>query len=224
MNSRLAALAGNAAISDQLNSYFGTVDEWHDGIDNLGLLPTMAAIEQTESFREFHPLVRHLQGIILDDPDTSDHHVVLCRDPLGGVILHLAHDGDSRIVFGSIDSFLAAARRASDARDFLQEEHPEHAWVVDDQAALKSLIVLLRSEPDGEDVVPALVQSLDLSDADYLSTLVDGDDVYVAEAVCHAIAKRPAPHLISVTARCEQHPHAMVRNAAALAARRIADL
>lgn len=224
MNTELVALTGDHDITEKLEAYFRTVDAWSEGRDELGLLPRPEAIEQTENFRSFHPLVRTLQGIVLDDPDTSNHHVVVCRSPLEGTVVYLAHDGDSRIVFDGITSFMEAARRASDAGGFLDDEHPQHAWIAGDQAGLKSLIAQLCSEADNEDIVPVLVPSLDLSDPDYLSILFGGDDVYVAEALCRTIAQRPMPHLMQVAEQGEQHPHPMVRNAATLARKRISGL
>ena len=222
MNPKLIELTGDADIAEQLETYFSIVDERHQGRDDLDLLTMVESIELTEEFRTFQPIVRDLQGVILDDPGTSDHHVLLCRVPFDGAVLHLTHDGESRVVFNSIESFLEAAHRASGIGGYVEEEHPEHAWIADDQATLKNLIASLRSEPDGEDILPALIPSLELSDVDFLSALVTGKGFYVAEAVCREIAARPTPHLLSVAKLGEEHSHSMVRTAAAKARERIA--
>jgi hypothetical protein len=223
VNSQLIALAG-PKIAGRLETYFGIVDEWAGGRNDLGLLSMEESIEQTNQFRSFHPLVRDLQGIVLDDPGTSDHHVSLCREPFKGAVMHLAHDGESRIVFEGIDSFLLAARYAAKGGGYVDDEHPKHAWMADDQTALKALIILLVSEPDSEDIVPALLPSLDLFDTGFLSTLVSADDLYVPEAVGREIAKRPASHLMVVAKLCEEHRHPMVHNAGTVARERIASL
>ena len=223
MNSQLIALAGHE-IAAQLENYFGIVEEWGDGRNDHGLLSTEESVEWTNRFRSFHPLVRDLQGIILDDPGTSDHHVALCREPFKGAVLYLAHDGESRIVFEGVDSFLIAARYAAKRGGYVVDEHPNHAWMADDQPALKGLIILLASGPDSEDIVPALLASLDLSDAGFLSALVSADDLFVPEAVGREIAKRPSSHLMAVAKLCEDHRHPMVQKAGAVARERIAGL
>jgi hypothetical protein len=190
---------------------------------DLGLLPQSAIIERTRKFRNFHPAVRNLCGIVVDDPGTSDHHVVLCRGAVKGTVLYLAHDGDSRIVFDNIGSFLKAARRAADADGFIDDEHPALAWVADDQTALRHLIVSLRSGPRYGDTVPVLIPSLDLADLDFLSTLIRDDDFYVAEAVCRQIVVRPAAQLMPIVELGQVHAHWMVRNASTQARERIID-
>lgn len=224
MIAELNALTGDTGIAEGLNAYFNAVSEWGVPAEAIGLLSGHGAIEQSQEFRAFHPVVQRLQGIILDDPGTSDHHVVLCRAGVKGAVLHLAHDATSRIVFDSIGSFLEAARRAAAVKGRIVDEHPHNGWVLDDQVALRGLIESLRPDPDYDDIVPAFVPSLDLSDPDYLSTLVVGDDVYVAEAVCREIAARPSADLKPVVQTGEAHANWMVRNAAASARERIANL
>ncbi|PXA99527.1 hypothetical protein DMC47_02850 [Nostoc sp. 3335mG] len=207
-----------------MHAYFSTVDEWAIGKSTLGLFSIEESIDWTNQFLAFHPMVRHLQGIILDDPGTSDHHASLCRDPFKGAVMYLAHDGESRIVFDGMDSFLKAARDAAERKEAVYEQHPKRSWIVNDQAALKDLITSLQSGADGEDIVPALVPSLDLSDTDFLATLVSGHDLYVPEAVGREIAARPTPPLMAIAKLCEEHRHPVVRNAGAIARERIANL
>lgn len=224
MIAELNALTGDAGIAEGLDAYFNVVSEWGAPAASIGLLSAQSVIEQSREFRTFHPVVQRLQGIILDDPGTSDHHIVLCRAGVAGSVLHLAHDGTSRIVFDNIRSFLEAARRAAALNGLIEDEHPRHARVLSDQVALRGLIEFLRSDPDYDDIVPALVPSLELSDPNYLSTLVVGEDVYVAEAVCQEITARPSADLMPVVETGEAHAHWMVRNAAASARERIANL
>ncbi|CAM4385281.1 hypothetical protein [Kerstersia similis] len=217
MNAGLIALAGNAALAEKLSLYFQRIADWEAGRRTLGLLTQQDAATQTEQFRSFHPLVRELQGIILDDPDTSSHHIVLGCSALQGAVLFLTHDGDSRMVYGDIEHFLSAARQACAAGEMLDEVAPDQAWVAADQPALRQLCQQLLDTPEAEEVLPALIPSLDLTDAQALSLLVRDEDIYVPEALCREIAARPAAHLMPVVTRCEKHPHLMVQQAAARA-------
>lgn len=217
MNPRLIALTGDVGIAEQLQDHFRFVDKQRLMRDGLGLLTIADSLNRTEEFRAFHPVVRDLEGVIIDDPGTSDHHVVLCRAPFGGAVLHLAHDGESRIVFDSVDSFIKAVQRAFEIGGYVYDQHPDHAWIAADQATLRELISSLSSEPDKDIILPILIPSLDLSDLDFLTTLVTNEDMYVAEAVCREIASRPSPLLLPIAALGEEHSHPMARDAAARA-------
>lgn len=228
MDPALLRLTGDADLALRLDDYFHSVDarELLAGIaETPGLLSFQQAVQWTEDFRSFHPLVDSLRGIVLDDADTSNHHIVLCAASVKAMVLYLNHDGDSRIVFDSIEIFAEAAAHVGRTGGSLKDEHPAHSPFAKDQTGLRNLMAALRSHPDGgEDVLPALVPSLDLSDADFLLSLISDDELVVAEAVGRAVACRPASHLLPVVEACERSPHPMVRTAGGLARARIAAL
>lgn len=56
-----------------------------------------------------HPIVSRLGGLVLDDPQTSNHHVLLTKGPCAGQVLYLSHDDDSRVVFDSLTELVDAA-------------------------------------------------------------------------------------------------------------------
>lgn len=224
MNSELIPLTGDAALAEKLATYFQQVSGWEEGCQALGLFTSPDAIAQTEQFRSFHPLVQALQGIIVDDPGTSSHHFVIGCAALRGAVLYLTHDGDSRIVYADIDAFLAAARQACAAGDMLEDVAPGEAWQATDQAALQQFCQHFLATQDAEDVLPALIPSMDLSDVPALALLVRDEDLYVPEAICRQIAARPARQLMPLVERCETHPHVMVQQAAARAKKRIESL
>ena len=105
-----------------LDEYFAEIDA--PAFAALGLLPHDQAIELTEAMRG-HPVVDLLQGQVLDDPETSNHHLLLARAPLTGHVLYLTHDGDSRVVFDSLADFVAAARQAGEQGLDMEELHPD---------------------------------------------------------------------------------------------------
>lgn len=224
MNPKLIALTGDTLIAEKLEAYFRKIESQLPGAEDLGLLDMAQSIELSNQFRSFHPIVRDLKGVILDDPGTSNHHVFLGQLPLDGAVLHLSHDGSNRIVFDGIESFIEAANCAADDAMEIEDKHPEHAWIAEDQARLRDLIAALRSSTDGEGILIALLPSLKLSDVDFLSTLATDESFYVAEAVCNEIARRPTADLLPVAELGEQHPHSVVRDAAAKAKERISAL
>jgi hypothetical protein len=222
MNPDLATLTGDPKLAQDASAYFHTLGTRPDAGHDLGLLNEAAAIALTRQFRSFHPVVQGLHGILLDDPDTSDHHVLLGHEAVSGAILYLAHDGDSRIVFPGLNAFLAAARQAAASGDTIEDQHPDRACILPDQPALRSLIASLRPTPHYEDTAPLLIASLDLAEIDFLAALVRDPPVYVAEAVLRAIAARPSATLLPIVDAGASHDHVMVRNAADAARRRIA--
>ncbi|MGJ7528208.1 hypothetical protein [Variovorax sp. GB1P17] len=203
-----------------------TLDEYFEEIDaplfaELGLLPREEATELTESLSG-HPLVETLQGFALDDPDTSDHHLLLGRAPLEGCVLFLAHDGQSRVVFDSLDSFLQAAREAGEQGDELRDLHPEGSPVASDQRALSALINDLLDDGTLTDVVVALIPSLDLLDLALLERLANDEDFFLGEAVAVEIARRPTQALALIAQMCAAHPHTQVAQAGKRATERVA--
>jgi hypothetical protein len=166
----------------------------------LNLLNRVEAELFTEDF-EFHPIVMHLDALVLDDPGTSNHHVLLDRAPFEGQVLFLTHDGGTRVVFASITEFLAAADRAIAEKIVLPETHPAASPRVADQVCLSELIQTLLDE-DETDVVLALIPSMDLSDLALLGKLATHEDYFLGELVALEIAKRPAAALENVAHQC----------------------
>jgi hypothetical protein len=219
MSFDLMELTADQALAEQLQSYFSSLETTKSALvadAAIGLLPLARSFELSQEFRSFHPLIKSLAGIILDDAGTSDHHVLVCVAPLKGLVFHLAHDGDSRIVFENLDAFVAAAERAKETDDYVSDEHPEDPFVADDQVALRNFLSFLRSQDDFDQTVPALVSSLDFSQPEFLIALI-GDDMAIGEAVALEIAARPAPGLLPVAEFCERHPHIILRQAGRMA-------
>jgi len=106
----------------------------------LNLLPPNRAAELTMQFLEFHPIVQALHGFVLDDGNTSDHHIYLARAPLAGAVLFLAHDDDSRVVYPSLSEFVSAAQAAKEQDRGFSDIHPPRSPVAPDQAALSEFI------------------------------------------------------------------------------------
>ncbi|NKI93932.1 hypothetical protein [Rhizobacter sp. SG703] len=189
----------------------------------LNLLDRAQAAEWT-SFLAVHPIVEALGGIVLDDPETSNHHLYASRSPLRGSVFYLAHDDDSRVVYASLDDFLAAADDAKRRQTWLSELHPACSPIAADQAGLSRWIGQLLGSPGGHEVVMALMPSLDLGDTALLRRLVTDPDFFLGEAVAVEIEKRPSRALGIVAELCMLHPHPQVVSAGRLAARAIAKL
>lgn len=194
--------------------YFQRVDTGHyaghDALE-LNLLHSEAAQTITADFRG-HPLVTLLNGLVLDDADTSNHHVLLRRAPLEGHVLFLSHDGETRVVFSSLDALMAAADAALADGIALPGLHPSLAPVPTDQPALKALVRHCVDQDEIE-VALALIPSLDLADHDLLSRLAVHEDFFLAEAVADEIVKRPDPALATVATLCAAHAHPQARDA-----------
>lgn len=189
----------------------------------LNLLDRAQATEWT-GLLTYHPIVAALGGIVLDDPETSNHHVYASRSPLRGSVFYLAHDDDSRIVYASLADFLAAADAAKRSRTWLSELHPACSPVAADQAGLSRWIGELIDGHSGNEVAMALIPSLDLGDTALLRRLVTDPDFFLGEAVAVEIEKRPSRALGPIAELCLLHPHPQVVSAGRLAARAIATL
>lgn len=200
-------------VPDDLLAYFTRIADGsfsdHDDVE-VNLLPIAEAVRWTNDFRDFHPLVQTLGGVILDDPNTSNHHVYLSQPVFNGAVLFLDHDGDSRIVFRNLPEFLDAARRSIADEVELRTCHPKGGILIDDQTGLNRLIAELYDENndgDGTDVVLALISSSNLIADGLNERMANDDDFYIAEAIGDTIAHRPQPTLESLAMVCRNHSH-----------------
>jgi len=175
-----------------------------------GLLNASTAAELTREFHEFHPVIQTLGGFMLDDPNTSDHHFYLAKSPLQGMVLFLSHDGDTRVVYASLQDFIAAAQKADERGGLIADLHPANAPLAADQAALSAFASGLLDDGSFTEVLTAIIPSMDLSDLALLKRLAADEDFYLGEAVAVEIGKRPAAALQEVAELCAAHPHPQV--------------
>jgi hypothetical protein len=175
----------------------------------LNLLPIHEAVGLTNQFREFQPVVQALDGFILDDAETSNYHVYLNHRSLKGTILYLDHDGDTRIVFASLDDLLAAADTAIESGPSLRGFHPIISPLAKDQECLSELIGQQQSldSEDATSVMTAIIPSMDMRDLELLRRLAQAPDFFLGEAVAIEISKRPSPELREVAELCAAHGH-----------------
>lgn len=173
--------------------------------NELNLLTHVDAEELTRKFCG-HPMIDRLDGLVLDDPNTSNHHVLLRCPPLAGQILFLAHDDDSRVVFSSLQEFIDSARQVQIQDAPLTTFHPAIAPLAPNPIELAVLIRQLMAD-ELVDVALCLIPSLDLSDTSLLIELAAHDDFFVAEAVAKAILARPSRALMAVATQCAMHEH-----------------
>jgi len=225
----MARLAGSGEtvmdMAHEVDRYFAHIASGtYADVDDLqlNLLGRTEAELFSEDF-EFHPVVMVLDALVLDDPGTSNHHVLLGRSPLEGQVLYLMHDGESRVVFASLEEFLAAADRALAENLVLPEIHPVISPRPADQECLRELVDTLLAGDEIE-VVLALIPSLELDDATQLRQLVAHEDFLLGEMVALEIIKRPDALLQELAGLCAAHPHPQVARAGERALRAIRTL
>ena len=180
------------------------------------LLTAEQATQWTRSVRA-HPILEALDGVILDDVETSNHHVYVNAGPLKGAVFFLCHDGDSRIVYASLAEYLSAAIRARSEGQLLEDEHPPRSSIAHDQAGLSKWIRQLLTSDNCDELVPLFVPSLDLSDSLLLRELAGHNDFFIAESVAQEIAVRPTLQLKEIAELCAEHRHPQAANAGKMA-------
>ncbi|SAI59797.1 Uncharacterised protein [Bordetella ansorpii] len=172
----------------------------------------------------FHPLVRILDGVALDDAQTSNHHLYVMAGPLHGSVFFLSHDDGSRVVYASLLDYLTQVQLARDAGSSLEARHPERAPIGQDPLALAAWIRSLAHDEEADAILPALIPSLDLADHGLLRELAAYEDFYVAEAVAREITARPDRSLQDIADLCAQHAHPQAAEAGRRALKRIGAL
>jgi hypothetical protein len=195
--------------SDELDAYFrriadGSLAAQHANEVNLLSRPR---VEELTRLFDSHPLVETLRGLVLDDADTSNHHVLATVGPVAGQVLYLSHDGDTRVVFASLDEFVEAAGRAIAEGRWLSELHPSCAPLSNDQRALGEFIESRVAEVEDDGVALALIPSLDLRDVALLQRLAVNQNFFVVEALADELRRRPSRELESIAVLCSSHKH-----------------
>ena len=192
----------------------------------VNLLSADEVAETTAVFRDFHDVVIGLQGFVLDDANTSNHHVYLGLPACCGAILFLDHDGDSRIAFRTLSDFVTACEQAVKTGSNLRTYHPPAAILLENQGGLRQLIVDLLDERlsvDATMVLICLIPSLALADDELFRRLAQHEDFYIAEAVGDAIVERPSDGLQSLAQLCAAHAHPQAAEVGRRALAAIAD-
>lgn len=213
-------------LNAQQDAYFTQIEhgQYSEQFEHeVNLLSRVQAEELSEQFHG-HPTLDALGGLILDDPDTSNHHVLLTLPPLAGQVFYLSHDDDSRVVFSSLPDFVQVAAQALEQSCCLSDLHPPHSPLCPDQSGLSQLIIRLCDVEDDEDIAIALIPSLDLLDMSLLEQLARSDNFFLAEALAREIKQRPRADLLDITQLCSAHPHPQAAQAGAAAWRAIRTL
>ena len=200
----------SAAARQMLDAYLRRIDGL--GLPGASLLSGPDIVRWSLDLRS-HPLLRRLDGLVLDDPRTSNHHLLATAPPLAGAVVHLSHDGDSRVVFADVEGFLDAVQRAAADDREVEDFHPSTSPPAGDQAGLGALIRALLASPDDEDTAVAFIPSLDLRDTGLLRELASHENFFVAEALAVEIAKRPSEALREIASMCAAHAHPQAANA-----------
>ncbi len=193
-----------------LQAYIERIER--DDFEGTALLAGADVVRWNEAMRS-HPTLKLLGGVVLDDPGTSNHHVLLTAEPLAGAVLYLNHDGDTRVVFASVEAFLEATKQARSGECDVEDFHPRISPSAPDQKSLTALIRQLLASSEDDDIAVQLIPSLDLSDLDLLRELALHGNFFIAEAIAIEIAKRPAEQLGEIAALCAGHAHPQAANA-----------
>lgn len=203
-----------------LNDYFHQLSD--GDYSQTALLSPIAVQEYSDEF-SFHPAVQLLGGYVIDELDTSNHHLLITTGPLAGSVYYLSHDDDSRVVFATASDFLAAVLHAQETGQDSCDLHPALSPLANDQSALSQLItgLLDSGDDEAEELLPSLLPSADLNDLALLQRLASSDNFYLAEALANEIIKRPAAHLLPIAQLCAAHAHSQVSGVGVKAVRSI---
>ncbi len=211
----------SATARQTLDAYLARIDG--QDFSGASLLSAADIVRWSLDLRSL-PIPRRLDGLVLDDPQTSNHHLLLTASPLAGAVLYLSHDGDSRVVFADVEDFLDAVRRAAADDREIEDFHPSVSPPADDQAGVGALIRSLLASADDEDAAVAFIPSLDLRDTGLLRELASHENFFVAEALAVEIAKRPSAALREIARICAAHAHPQAANAGKRAVTAVASL
>ncbi|MES2819877.1 MAG: hypothetical protein V4812_12925 [Pseudomonadota bacterium] len=178
----------------------------------LSLLTRAQSAELTLAILD-DPVIRMLGGIVLDDGNTSNHHLYLTRAPFTGSILFWQHDDSAYIAFPDLPAFLDAVKRAKKDECWLTDMHLRPYPLLADQTGLRQFIHAMLDADTEENfkIADTLIPALALTDLDLLARLVNHPYYFFAESVASAISARPELALKALAQHCSGHPNHQVR-------------
>ena len=188
----------------------------HSRTAGLNLLAPASVAKQTTEFRNFHPLVRELDLLLLDDPNTSDYHCYVPDLPSPGTVLFMSHDGHQpEIVFSSLDELLAAANQARESGIWLEELHQKLTTRCLAQERIDGLIKQLFDEnvEEAEGVLHFLINHSNLNLIDVFVEIASDLDFDFGETIANRILEIPSMSLLPIANACTKNPSRNVAEA-----------
>ena len=209
---------------DDLKRYFESVasGEFSGRSRSVGLdlLDPARVATQTLEFREFHPLVRTLDLLLIDDSNTSNYHCYVPGIPFPGTVLYLSHDGRPPcLVFPSLDRLLEIAREAISSGVWLDELHQNVDGSCPDQEGIDRMIQHLIDDYDEETdgVLHLLIAYSNLSTTDTFIELASDPDFEFGVTIAQRILDIPSESLLSIAEACSNNPSEEISDAGKLA-------
>ena len=205
---------------EDLKRYFANIASGqftgHSRTAGLNLLAPASVAKQTTEFRDFHPLVRELDLLLLDDPNTSDYHCYVPDLPSPGTVLFISHDGHQpKIVFSSLDELLVAANQARETGVWLEELHQKLTTECPAQERLDGLIRQLFDEnvEEAEGVLHFLISHSNLNLTDAFVEIASDPDFNFGETIANRILEIPSKFLLPIANACTKNPSQNVAEA-----------
>jgi len=141
-----------------------TIDDWFEVMDGaqahlegfsdptgVGLLDRKDS-ERTTAELSFHPAVSILDCVVLSDPGTSNHWMLVRHPVAAGMVALLSHDGDSRIGHPDLDSFMAFACETSERDGDIELDAPDVVLRVPDRLVMEELLASIADADDRDQV------------------------------------------------------------------------
>ncbi len=185
----------------------------------VNLLPFDKCVNLTEDYAFIDPLFQVpelVQFLILDEPNTSDHHCFTFGLPYPGSVHFVPHDDVSRIAFRSLNDFLAAVQSAISTRRRLTDFHMKEVLLCPDQVSLNAAIQK-GLQTDDSIVVSLLIHSSDLRAHAFFNEIIGNVNWTYAEEIANRIVAKPEPHMRQLAAQIAQHDLARVAERGRLA-------
>lgn len=145
---------------------------------------------------------------VLDDANDSNPYCYIMRGPCSGAVLHLSHDGDSRIEFRCLADYVAAMKRVGESGNSIDDASMD----MDLDFPLSGEIESLCKE-DSEDAVFLLAIYLPvcrLLTAEAKTILLDHEDFFAREAFAKWLQQNPSIENLAYAEKLAQDSYPQV--------------
>lgn len=188
----------------------------------IKILELPDAIKYTQVIQERTLLGEPMGLFVLDDASDSNPFCYVTRGPARGCILHLYHDGDTRVEYPSLTTFLKALRTALENQLHI-DNLPDKDFRprVDQKILCDHIASLVQSDTDeAECELTVLTWLLDTTRLDAVRSLAQHTSFFVRETAAQLIASHPNPELLGIAESLanDRHPQVARPGKTALAA------
>jgi hypothetical protein len=195
---------------DDLVAHFAAEQMPDEPSLSIHILPLVQALEYTNGIQHNAILGEPFGLIALEDANNSNPYCYVTKGPTRGCVMYLCHDGDSGIVFSSLDDFVTAIHNAIQTHTDIYDLPQDETLAALDRAAISEYVTTLVANDGLTEEICVLIPLIPTANVGLIAALARHPDFYVREAIAEHIANSPNLKLLRIAKALSADQHAQV--------------